>query len=154
MSSLLSGYEHSEREGKLQATLPPPRFVRPKYTFNSATLCDDDDDVLTTLPDLVEFNALYNPRYTFCVQYLRDLHAAPLRVTYQHLHHAVLRCSVWLTHQGLAHLSAMFEGRPRKARPVALLMGSDVNWFIAFLALLRLGVPVSVRRTSCETTRF
>ncbi|KAF7789287.1 hypothetical protein EIP86_000228 [Pleurotus ostreatoroseus] len=35
-----------------------------------------------------------------------------------------------------------------KARPVGLLMASDLSWFIHFLALLRLGVPVLFMLTS------
>ena len=59
------------------------------------------------------------------------------------LHNAVLRCGAWLLHEGLCQVPRVVTGEMIKPQPVALLMTSDIGWFITFLALLRLGIPVS-----------
>ncbi|PSR74016.1 hypothetical protein PHLCEN_2v10200 [Hermanssonia centrifuga] len=109
-------------------------FFRPKFDMQGS-----NQNALTTLPDLVEFNALYNPSRLFCVQYTHHIYQVPRRITYKELHHAVLRCSTSLEKNGLKQPPTRIN---QKARPVALLMASDVTWFIYFISLLRLGVPV------------
>lgn len=115
-------------------------FVRPKFTLHQPPVPDPKE--ILTLPDLVEFNARQNPDHTFCLQYHHNVALAPRRITMAELQDAVLRCSTWLIEQGMAYSPTLVEGRLVKAPPVAILMSSDVGWFIYFLALLRLGVPV------------
>lgn len=129
-----------DREGR---TVEPPQFARPKFTLQDPELHNHNS--LVTLPALVEFNAAYNSRHLFCIQYSHNARSIPRRVTHGELHRAVLRCSVWLAERGLAQPPSLRSGKIVKARPVALLMASDVGWLVLFLALLRLGVPVSRR---------
>ncbi|KAL6304984.1 hypothetical protein BKA93DRAFT_731865 [Sparassis latifolia] len=117
-------------------------FVRPKFSLQQSSAFSPPPDSLRSLPDLVEFNACYNPKHLFCLQYQHDVQLPPRRITMGDLHSAVLRCSTWLAEQGMVQTPAIVEGRLVKAHPVALLMSSDVGWFIVFLALLRVGVPV------------
>ncbi|KAI0685571.1 hypothetical protein BC835DRAFT_1456089 [Cytidiella melzeri] len=122
-------------------------FVRPKFSLSGAST--GDPAALTTLPDLVEFNAFHNPKHPFCIQYGRSAGDIPRTVSCQDLYHGALRCSAWLGLKNLAQAPSVTRGTSLKTRPVAILMASDVGWFITFLALLRLGVPVL-----CLSTRL
>lgn len=115
-------------------------FVRPHFSLSASG--SNSQGTLSTLPDLVEFNAFRNPTHLFCVQYSRNLNDVPRSICYSDLYNAVLRFSVWLAAEGLAQGPDFVDGEVGVAQPVAILMASDINWFIAFLALLRLGVPV------------
>ena len=120
------------------------QFVRPRYDYGGKNT-GLDARACTNLPELVEFNAVNNRNHLFCLQYNHRTDTHPRLVTYEGLHLAVLRCSVWLAKNGICQaLQAVSDsGVNTKARPVGLLMASDLSWFIHFLALLRLGVPVS-----------
>lgn len=115
-------------------------FIRPKFNVTKTTTADEG--CLQTLPDIVEFNAAYNRDHLFCAQYGHDIHAPPHFITHGDLYQAVLRFSAWLTLQDLAQRPQVVDGKVVKSRPIAMLMSSDVTWFITFLALLRVGVPV------------
>ncbi|EKM53824.1 uncharacterized protein PHACADRAFT_125794 [Phanerochaete carnosa HHB-10118-sp] len=115
-------------------------FIRPKFDVSKPTTAEQG--YLQTLPDLVELNATYNRDHLFCAQYGHDIHAPPHFITHGDLYQAVLRSSAWLASQGLAQRPQHVGGKVVKSRPVAMLMSSDVTWFIIFLSLLRLGVPV------------
>ena len=119
----------------------PEAFVRPKFNVSKPTTPEDGN--LLTLPDLVEFNATYNRNHLFCAQYGHNIHLPPKFITHGDLYDAVLRFSAWLILQGLVQRPKVVDGKISKARPVAMLMSSDVAWFITFVSLLRLGVPVS-----------
>ena len=123
-------------EGQSQA----PPFRRPRVDI-SKPLPPGDGNILT-LPDLVEFGARFNAEHVFCLQYGHNVRLAPRAITHGELQQAVLRFSAWLALQGLAQSPRVVDGAVVKARPVAMLMASDVTWFIAFVSLLRLGVPV------------
>lgn len=116
-------------------------FVRPKFSL--AAPVSSTPDALATLPDIVEFNAFHNPTHLFCVQYGRNMQDIPHSVSFADLYNAVLRCSAWLSLGRLAQGPRIVNGVIVKPQPVAILMASDVGWFITFLALLRLGIPVS-----------
>ncbi|GJE97864.1 acetyl-CoA synthetase-like protein [Phanerochaete sordida] len=118
----------------------PEAFVRPRFDVSKPTTAQEG--YLQTLPDLIEFNATYNRDHLFCAQYAHDLSAAPRFITHGELHQGVLRASAWLALQGLAQRPRTVDGALRKSQPVALLMASDVAWFVLFAALLRAGVPV------------
>lgn len=116
-------------------------FIRPKFSFD--TPAPSLSGALSTLSDLLEFNAFHNPAHLFCIQYARNPDEPPWSITSSDLYDAVLRCSTWLSLVGLAQTPQIVDGQVIKSRPVAILMASDIGWFITFLALLRLGVPVS-----------
>lgn len=119
----------------------PQQFVRPQYNYAGKNI---DARTLNTLPELVEHNAVHNGGHLFCLQYTHNTDAPPRRVTYSELQLAVLRCTVWLANSGLSQPPRVDEsGTVVKPRPIGLLMTSDLAWFIHFLALLRLGIPVS-----------
>ena len=125
--------------------------MRPTFSVRTTGL-SQYRDIPATLPDLVAFNALYNPQRLFCIQYMHNLGDPGRKVTYAQLQDAVLCCSVWLQNKGLAQSPTLVQGKVVKARPVALLMGSDVGWFVFFVTLLRLGVPVSPSLRLCVAT--
>ncbi|OBZ65860.1 L-aminoadipate-semialdehyde dehydrogenase [Grifola frondosa] len=117
-------------------------FARPQF---SLVLPEDaPHDAIRTVPDLVEHNAVHNPDHLFCLQYNHNSAVPPRRITMRELQAAVLQCSAWLAAQGIgrAPMRDPASGGLVKAKPVALLMASDVGWFIQFVALLRIGVPV------------
>lgn len=120
---------------------PSRPFVRPKFNVASV-VASDDEGGLRTVPDLVEHNARHNPGHLFCLQYGHNIHAAPKALTMADLHDAVLRFCNWLALRGLAQVPKFVDGKVVKAQPVAILMASDIGWFIAYVALLRLGIPV------------
>ena len=115
-------------------------FVRPMINVTKPTPPEEGN--LLTLPDLVEFNATYNRDHLFCAQYGHNIRLPPAYITHGDLFDAVLRFSAWLIARGLAQRPKVVDGKVVKARPVAILMSSDVMWFIAFASLIRLGVPV------------
>lgn len=120
---------------------PSRPFARPK--FNVASLVSSEDEAgLRSVPDLVEHNARLNPDHLFCLQYGHNIHAAPKALTMIDLHDAVLRFCSWLASRGLAQVPNFVNGKVVKARPIAILMASDIGWFIAYVSLLRLGIPV------------
>ena len=121
----------------------PEPFIRPKFDVSKPTSAEEG--YLQTLPDLIEFNATYSRDHLFCAQYAHDLSAAPRFITHGELHQGVLRACAWLAQRGLAQRPRTAGGAVHKSRPVALLMASDVAWFVLFAALLRAGVPVRAR---------
>ncbi|KAI0343640.1 acetyl-CoA synthetase-like protein [Trametopsis cervina] len=121
----------------LQSPVRAP-FIRPEFSLSG------EKAPITSLPDLVEFNALHNPSHLFCLQYGRNTEEAPRRISFESLHHGVLWCCAWLAENQLAQ-----GPRATKPRPVAILMSSDIGWFFMFIALLRLGIPVL-----CLSTRL
>lgn len=132
------------------STTETKAFVRPKFSLDSPA--PSSSGALSTLPDLLEFNAFHNPTHPFCVQYTRNFDEPPHSISCADLHSAVLRCSAWLSLVGLAQVPQIVDGQVITSPPVAILMASDIGWFISFLALLRLGVPVSpFMRASQET---
>lgn len=132
------------------ASLPhaPERFIRPKIDVTKPTA--PEEGCILTLPDLVEFNSVYNPYHLFCVQYSHNISLPPTALSHGDLYDAVLRFSSWLISHRLAQRPEVVNGNVVKARPVGMLMSSDVMWFIAFVSLVRLGVPV--RRISVVPT--
>ena len=121
---------------------PPPviqRFHRPSFVVE-ATDQPRAENAIGTLVDLAEYNAKHNAEHVFCIQYYHNLDTAPFEVTYGALYDAVLRCCDYLVNQAAVQLSIHGGGA---TGPAAILMSSDVSWFITFLSLLKLGVPVS-----------
>ena len=103
---------------------------------------------LRTLPDLVHFNALHNPRHVFCLQ-SRQSQSTPggfdfTSITYSQLGCAVESCCSWLLQNiPAAHAARLKDGDiVQKAPPIALFLESDVGLFIYIIALLTLNIPV------------
>ena len=107
-------------------------------------LPNPDDRDIRTLPELIEFNAVHNADYLFCLQAGRQQKLLP--ITHRQLKEAILCCSDWL----VANVNELKlpkireDGTIEKSQPVALLMESDVGLWIYLLSLLSLGIPVSI----------
>ena len=118
-----------------------PLFRRANFQIDSKT---ESSDLIRTLPELVEFNATYNPQHLFCLQANKAGEAT--RISHLELKYAVLRCSAWLRDKvpGLKGPEKGEDGKVSRGPPIALLMESDIGIFIYLLSLLSIGVPVSI----------
>lgn len=102
---------------------------------------------IRTLPELIEYNAIRNSDYPFCIQAKKIGQGAPiafLSISHLQLKRAILECSEWLQ-ENIAELqlpSPMHGGRYVKGPPVALFAESDAGLLIYKLSLIGLGVPV------------
>ena len=137
---------------------PPPPLTQATSSFRAATINinlrshDDDQDSIDdirTVPELIEYNAQYNPNHPFCVQATENgaTDLSLLVVTYLQLKQAILRCSAWLV-ANIVELSLPQKsdgGKVVKGAPVALLMDSDIGLLFHLLSLMGLGVPVSAQ---------
>ena len=114
---------------------------------------DPDTREIRTLPELVEFNALHNPDYLFCLQARRQP-KEPLSVTHGQMKEAILRSSDWLLKyvKEVQLPDRQDDGTIAKGPPVALLMENDIGLWIHLLSLLSLGVPVSVLQSVVPET--
>lgn len=107
-----------------------------------------ENETIRSLPDLIQFNALRNPRGAFCIQskeskvLAKDFEA--VEVTFLELAQAVERCCQWiLSNINRVHPAHLAEdGIVRKGPPVALFLESDLTLFIYLAALLALNIPV------------
>lgn len=99
-----------------------------------------------TVPELVDFNAVYNADYIFCYQARKDDsgNAHLVSITHSEFRDAVLRCQGWLksTINNLQLPLLQDNGVMSRSTPVALFMESDIGIFVHIVALLGLGVPV------------
>ena len=119
--------------------------------FHRASIgfANEGRQTVRNIPELIEYNAKFNPDYTFCVQAekaLDDGSAGLLHVTHNQLKHAVLCCSRWLKsllHELVLPQTTKERVDNRKGPPIALLLDSDINLLIHVYALISLGVPVS-----------
>ncbi|KDQ51272.1 hypothetical protein JAAARDRAFT_140530 [Jaapia argillacea MUCL 33604] len=114
----------------------PQPFRRPHINLGYAP---DESDGVNTLPELIAFNARYNPDHTFGLQTRSGDGIPPRHITFLQFHEAVQRASSWLVHSGAT------LGRTQKdvqVPPVGILLGSDIGIYIYMAALLRLGTPV------------
>ena len=112
-------------------------------------LLNPDSREIRTLPELIEFNAVHNADYLFCLQAGRQQKL--LAVTHGQLKEAILCCSDWLVAnvKDLKLPKIREDGTIEKGQPVALLMESDVGLWIYLMSLLSLGVPVSALSPVC-----
>ena len=97
---------------------------------------------IRTLPALVDFHGENNPQHLFCFQVERDNRF--VRVSYERLQHAIVRCQAWLEEQAIGlHPPTMdTDGHVKKCAPVAILMESHVGLAIYVLACMGMGIPV------------
>lgn len=120
-------------------------------------LPNPDNRDIRTLPELIEFNAVHNSDYLFCLQAGRQQRFLP--VTHRQLKEAILCCSDWLVAnvKEIKLPKVREDGTIERGQPVALLMESDVGLWIYLLSLLSLGIPVSTPSPIClrnEDSKF
>lgn len=85
---------------------------------------------ISSLPDLVRFNARKNPNHIF---------AKASKITFSQLEELIRRCAGWLR-------STVTSARQNgdSDTPVALYLESDIGLFIHLVALLSIDVPVFI----------
>lgn len=139
---------------QLQRFHMPPNmpFRRPTFdpkTPKSGWQSQLDEESISTLPDLIHFNALNNPDHVFCLQAESQVasqdpsgcesHYTACTITYRSLEKAVASCSRWIMRNTPSACPG--DGMdPRK--PIALFLESDIGLFFHLAALLTLGIPV------------
>lgn len=129
--------------------------------FDRATIALQDsptqggDNHIRTLPELVEYNAIHNSDYPFCVQVRAVNHGVnghsktsngiqTIIISHSQLRKSIQHCSSHLkdTVKELELPVCGNDGTIRKGAPVALFVESDVGLLIYKLSLMSLGVPV------------
>ena len=103
----------------------------------------DKPEGVNGLVELIKFNAVHNPDSIFCLQ-TRAKGVSPCQITFAKLQAAVERCCAWLLASGS---TISRDGCEKCPDPVGVLLGSDITIFIYIAALLRLGTPVSTKKT-------
>ena len=107
-------------------------------------------DAIRSLPDLIHFNAVHNPKFLFCIQFNQSKRGPVEKefeeryVTFSELAIAVEQCCVWILSKvrGIHSARLTSDGAVQKGPPVALFLESDVTLFVYMVALLTLNVPV------------
>ncbi|KAI9150310.1 Adenylate-forming reductase [Paramyrothecium foliicola] len=123
-------------------------FIRPKFTPLPGNNTDTPDEI-TSLPDLIKFNAENNPDHIFCIQSQVSRGAGAssgqeptyngVSITFGQLQQAVRKSANWLS-KTISLESETKDSTP--SSPVALYQESDVGLFIHLVALQSLDVPV------------
>ncbi|KAL9031277.1 MAG: hypothetical protein Q9196_000684 [Gyalolechia fulgens] len=117
-------------------------FIQGKVNLQAPHECD-----IHTVPQLIEHNALHNPRHLFCVQAQKQ---SPLPgfnlqpISHLQLRLSIARCQAWLvrTITRLRTPVVKSDGTVDKGRPIALLVESDVGLLVHLFSFMGLGVPV------------
>jgi acyl-CoA synthetase (AMP-forming)/AMP-acid ligase II len=109
-------------------------FVRAKVDFASL---EKKEGYVRSLPELIDFNAIHNPDYMFCIQARPD--DSFIEVTCRQFKIAIGRCAQWITES--LELQGGRNGETTQS-PIALLMESDLGLLIYQFALISLGIPV------------
>ena len=117
-------------------------------------------DTIRSLPDLIQFNAVHNAHFLFCVQFrqskrgLIEKEVEEVHVTFSELATAIERCCVWILSKlgGIHSARLTSDGSVQKGPPVALFLESGVTLFVYMMALLTMNVPVGhcCRSWFCE----
>lgn len=121
-------------------------FTRPTIKIDTSDFQDGD---IRTVPELVDFNAKFNPTHTFALQAQKANSGSDLNflnVNYDMLHRSVLRCQEWFV-KTISELQLPEEDHNRnlkKGAPIAFCMESNIGMIIHILALMGLGVPVAI----------
>lgn len=112
-------------------------FISPKVSLDPTT-----GSGIRTLPALVDFHGENNPQHLFCLQVKRDNRF--VRVSYERLQHAIVRCQAWLEEQAIDLHPPIVDinGHVKKCSPMAILMESHVGLAIYVLACMGKGIPV------------
>lgn len=127
-------------------------FERPHFTpLPPKSGTEDQLETITSLPDLIEFNARHNPDHVFCIQARSSIgrHEAaensnatfnPCPITFAQLESAVHACASTIS--TLMPQKQDASGGSKASEPLALYLESDVGLFFHLAALLNLNVPV------------
>ena len=119
------------------------KFQRPKLSLNQK----DKIVGAKSLPELIHFNAEFNPTHIFCKQAEvagREGGEPVYRVhdiSMKELKLAIESCVVWIS-------CALASSTFKENGPVALYLESDIGLFIHFAALLEMGIPVCFPETN------
>lgn len=126
-------------------------FERPRFTpLPPKSGTEDEPEAITSLPDLIDFNARHNPDHIFCIQARSlsgNLEAAessnaafdPCPITFAHLDSAVHACASAITNLVPQNQDSVDR---QTSEPLALYLESDVGLFFHLAALLTLHLPV------------
>lgn len=128
------------------AVLSRPPFVRPVFSAlpPKETPHDEPEDI-SSLHDLIRFNAHTNPNHVFCIQAqaVKDFESKrpfdAVYITYRQLEDAVHRCADWLSRNLESTEQSNDSGR---SAPIAIYLESDVGLFIHLVAIQVLDLPV------------
>lgn len=119
-------------------------FKRPVFSPRPSKDALLESDI-SSLPDLVRFNARENPHHVFALQ-AEINHGGPnetseniynvSQITFEQLEILIRRCVSWIRN------TATTLGSNGERNPVALYLESDIGLFIYLVALLSIDVPV------------
>lgn len=107
-----------------------------------------------TILDLVEYNASVNPENLFCIQARRrgwDVDSpAPLYITHHDLARWIVQLSSWFrrTFPDQGYETTVND---TQEQPIALMMDSDVNLFVAMCSLMGIKAPVLIPESMCRS---
>lgn len=134
-------------------TVVEPPFRRPYFrptVPSGKPEAGDELDTISSLPNLIRYNAKENPDHIFCVQaelISREAQGAAAnvsrydarRITFRQLDKAVDTCATWI-HKMVKSSSPKTSAHT--PRPIALYLESDIGLFIHLAALLAMDIPV------------
>ncbi|KAI8630830.1 acetyl-CoA synthetase-like protein [Xylariaceae sp. FL1651] len=128
-------------------------FQRPRFSPRTPEPSSDpqpDETAISSLPDLIQFNARHNPDNVFCLQAESETppqahadsvgrHYSACKITFKSLERAVSSCARWI-YNNVPLPGPDSDAAARK--PIALFLESDFGLFLHLAALLTLDVPV------------
>lgn len=128
-------------------------FKRPKFTplpQPNVDSAEDQQGVISSLAELISFNAIYNSHHSFCIQTHTSSYDEKssgghayhgCTITFAQLQLGVENCADWLKKANMQCSDAL-DGSVSTVPPVALYLESDVGLFIHLAALQSLDIPV------------
>jgi hypothetical protein len=137
-------------------SLSQKSFKRPVFrptTPEPSPHGQEDEDTISSLPDLIRFNAKHNPDHLFCVQAGSEnasqaqpdgavRHYSTRDITFKSLEGAVASCARWII-SNVALLEPDNSTVPCR-KPIALFLESDIGLFLHLAALLTIDIPVKL----------
>lgn len=126
-------------------------FERPRFSpLPRKQITEDQPETITSLPDLIKFNARHNPDHTFCIQARSssERNGAAKRknpafdacsITFAQLETAVYACASAISTLATRDQESNYL---TTSQPLALYLESDVGLFFHLAALLTLNLPV------------
>ncbi|KAI0437521.1 hypothetical protein F4803DRAFT_565987 [Xylaria telfairii] len=127
-----------------------PRFKRPVFSPKPpASLVDSDisESNISSLPDLIRFNANENPRHIFALQSelkaptsieSEDDSYGAIQITFKQLHQMVHGCATWIRKTVISNNG---DGEHGGQAPIAIYLESGVGLFLHLAALLSMNIP-------------
>ena len=118
-------------------------FLRPSFELQSP-LSASDGKAIRSLPDLIAFNAEFNPDHTFALQEERKggCFTGFARITFDKLYKVVKEGTKWVENAVLRAASKQAVEPCQTQRAVALFLESDLTLFVYLCALLHMNIPV------------